>query len=349
MIQVRQVTFAEVEDQWREMENSSAVPTVFQTFDWLQCWSEFLDRTGNMFILAVYEGDAVLGIAPLFFRRFSLKGLPLFRILHIAGAPESDYQSLILRNGREEETLAALVRHIAKLRWDIAWFSDLYPETPTDLLLTGFLRREKFSILKKKHTPCPFIQLPDTFENYRKTLSKNARQNTTKFCNRVERLGSVSYDKISRTEDIPSAMREFMRLHEQQWQTRGQTGALNTPEVRSFHVAVAQRLERYLDLRQLKIDEKLVASTYSYDFHGKRGLYLPGLDMEYRYYSLGHVMITYGIRDAIENGMEEYDFMRGDEKYKYHFTKVERYNSALYFSRNKMKFDIFKLLERTSI
>jgi CelD/BcsL family acetyltransferase involved in cellulose biosynthesis len=167
-----------------------------------------------------------------------------------------------------------------------------------------------------------------------------------KFCNRVLKLEGISYKKINAPAEIGPAMKKFIELHQDRWQRAGRKGALAEKAVQEFHIEAAQRLARYLDLKQLTISDRVIATAYSYDYRGSRQVYLPGMDMEYGDYSLGFVMMAFGIKDAIENSLKEFDFMRGGEEYKFHFTKTVRTNAAYYFAKNPLKFKIFCLLEK---
>lgn len=345
MILVRETDFPDIKDQWLALERDGHIPTIFQTYDWMETWWKHLGFRGRKLVLAVYDGNELTGIAPLYVSKLSIKGLPLFNIVQLIGAGESDYQAFILKNGKEEYALKALLDYLRQYKWDIFWLSDVHPETATNQLIPDLLKATSYYYTFQQHTPCPYINIPKNFEEYKLTLSKNSRRNLTKFCNRVERFDGVRYCKVQKAEDLNEAMEAFFHLHQSKWLKLGQKGALAEKEVRNFHLEAASRLLRYLDLRQLKLKDRVIATIYSYDFNGGRGVYLPGMDMEFKYYSLGFVMTAYGIRDAIECGLQEFDFMRGDEEYKFHFTKTVRHNMRYFIAKNSLKFKAFRLIE----
>jgi hypothetical protein len=57
-------------------------------------------------------------------------------------------------------------------------------------------------------------------------------------------------------------------------------------------------------------------------------------------------MMVYGIRDAISRGGREFDFMRGDEEYKFRFTKQKRFTQKFFFSKNGFVLNLFNGIER---
>ncbi len=54
--------------------------------------------------------------------------------------------------------------------------------------------------------------------------------------------------------------------------------------------------------------------------------YLTGFDPKYSEYRVGHLLFLYSIKDSIENGLREFDFMRGDESYKQQWNTLIRNN-----------------------
>lgn len=347
MISVRETDFQEIKDEWMALEKEGHIPTVFQTYDWMETWWKHLGFRGRKLILAAYEDKELIGIAPLYISKLIVKGVPIFNVVRLIGAGESDYQAFILKGGREEIGLKALLAHLKDLKWDIFWLSDVYPESATNFVISGVLKAAGFHYLSQQHTPCPYIVLPRTFEEYKKVLSKSVGRNLSYYCNKIERQAGFRFGKVSNSE-ISSGMEILFNLHSDRWRRAGEEGALSETAVRNFHVEASHRLSQYLDLKQLKLNGRVIATTYSYDFNGKRCFYLPGMDMDYQDFRLGTVMMAKGIKDAIECGLREFDFMRGDEEYKLHFTKTMRHNMRYFFAKHSFKFKAFCRLERIS-
>jgi CelD/BcsL family acetyltransferase involved in cellulose biosynthesis len=57
---------------------------------------------------------------------------------------------------------------------------------------------------------------------------------------------------------------------------------------------------------------------WQFKYGGRMMLYNSGLDVEtFSYLSPGIVLLTHSVDDAIRRGFRYYDFLRGDETYKY--------------------------------
>ena len=60
-----------------------------------------------------------------------------------------------------------------------------------------------------------------------------------------------------------------------------------------------------------------------FDYDNHRLLYNSGNNHEFDYYSVGLLLHSFAIKDAIEQGMEYFDFLRGDEQYKYRLGGID--------------------------
>ena len=87
-----------------------------------------------------------------------------------------------------------------------------------------------------------------------------------------------------------------------------------------FAVAEAAQKAGSLQLLFLKVDGKRAAALFNFDYGNRIWVYNSGLDPDsYGSLSLGVVLTAKAIELASENGRTEFDFLRGNETYKYRF------------------------------
>jgi CelD/BcsL family acetyltransferase involved in cellulose biosynthesis len=105
--------------------------------------------------------------------------------------------------------------------------------------------------------------------------------------------------------------------------------------VRDFHREVAsQLLEReILDLYRLDLNGRAVALLYCFAEKGRGYYYLGGFDPEYARYSVGTVLTAYAIQQSIARGHAVFDFLRGNEAYKYRWNVQEKRNYRVQWLR----------------
>jgi CelD/BcsL family acetyltransferase involved in cellulose biosynthesis len=75
----------------------------------------------------------------------------------------------------------------------------------------------------------------------------------------------------------------------------------------------------------LEIDGAKAAGALNFDYQGKLWGYNSGVDRSFMELSPGWVLLAYTLQWATDHGRHEFDFMRGDEEYKYRFGAVNRH------------------------
>ncbi|MFW6174984.1 MAG: GNAT family N-acetyltransferase, partial [Chloroflexota bacterium] len=84
----------------------------------------------------------------------------------------------------------------------------------------------------------------------------------------------------------------------------------------------------------LELDGKRVATSICFVYHGRNFIYNSGYDPEYRHLSVGLLNHALCIQSSIDEGLEYFDFMRGDESYKYHLGGSDRAVYDVFASRD---------------
>ena len=95
-----------------------------------------------------------------------------------------------------------------------------------------------------------------------------------------------------------------------------------TPAMQRFFLEVARRMLAMGSLRLffLTINGKKAATMFAFEYGRRFWLYNSGFDPEaHAQLSLGWVLLAYVIEYAIATGCEVFDFMQGNEEYKYRF------------------------------
>ena len=80
-----------------------------------------------------------------------------------------------------------------------------------------------------------------------------------------------------------------------------------------------------LQLAFLEIGGERASVYMSFDYLDRLWVYNSGVNRQLNEYSPGWVLLGYLLKWCNENGRREFDFMRGDEEYKYRFGAVDRF------------------------
>ena len=89
----------------------------------------------------------------------------------------------------------------------------------------------------------------------------------------------------------------------------------------SFHEEFSRiALERgWLRFFVLWLNGKPVASLYGFTYGGKFYFFQTAFDPSYKKHNVGEIILAQAIKSAIEEGVREYDMLRGEEAYKLHW------------------------------
>lgn len=91
----------------------------------------------------------------------------------------------------------------------------------------------------------------------------------------------------------------------------------------------------WLHLGVLEADGSPVAFQYGFKFNNKLYHYQTGFDPNYEKHSVGLISTGLMIESAFKEKLQEYDFLRGEEDYKYHWSQdVKTIYSALIANKN---------------
>jgi CelD/BcsL family acetyltransferase involved in cellulose biosynthesis len=79
-----------------------------------------------------------------------------------------------------------------------------------------------------------------------------------------------------------------------------------------------------LQLAFLEVDGEKACAYFNFDYANRIWVYNSGLDRKFMDISPGWVLLGYLLEWAIDHKRSEFDFMRGNEDYKYRFGAVDR-------------------------
>jgi CelD/BcsL family acetyltransferase involved in cellulose biosynthesis len=89
----------------------------------------------------------------------------------------------------------------------------------------------------------------------------------------------------------------------------------------------------WLQLSFLEFGGEKAAAYLNFDYANKIWVYNSGINYKFAELSPGWVLLAYLIQWGIDHGRECFDFMRGDEVYKYRFGGIDRHVYRLQINR----------------
>jgi CelD/BcsL family acetyltransferase involved in cellulose biosynthesis len=122
---------------------------------------------------------------------------------------------------------------------------------------------------------------------------------------------------------VETEIDSFISLMEQD---QGKAGFLHDSMRAQMRAVIRTAYENgWLWLAFLEADGQRIAAYLNFDYNNKLWGYNAGVNRDFMDLSPGWVLLGHVLQWACENKREEFDFMRGDEEYKYRFGAVNKY------------------------
>lgn len=310
--------------EWNDLLARSRYDTFFLTHEWQSVWWQQLG-TGELWILAFHEREQkqLVGIAPLYLSEHRSGKWAGKRSMQLVGCVEvSDFLDILIASGWEQSIycrLLAWLQSDAAPAWDYLDLCNLPQDSLSYRLLPPIFQNAGLHVQVNQEDVAPQILLPNRYDMYLQQIDKKQRHEIRRKQRRVERELEVDFRIVHEVADLQTSMDEFLRL---QRMSRPDKEEFMTPQMeRFFRVMARHMLEAgYLQLSLLSLHGETVAALLSFEYKRQLLLYNSGYDTKkWANYSPGWVLISYVIQHAIARGMKVFDFLQGDEEYKYRF------------------------------
>jgi len=325
--------FQALREEWDELLAASLADSFFLTWEWLYAWWTHLAGDRRLFLLVARQGGRLVAIAPLSLRARRVAGVLPLRSVEFLGADRlsSDYLDVIVRRGWEADAIPALAQYLADARLALE-LASVRRAGCAAAALSRALTQRRWRMWETPTAVCPFIDLSEhTWESYLGTLESKPRNDFLRLLKNLTKKFSVRLEPASSEPQRREFMVHLVRLHNLRWQNLGGSDALHTADLVAFHDEVSRvTLERgWLRLFVLWLDGQPVASLYGFRYGRTFYFVQTGFDPAYGRHAVGLITVGLTIKSAIAEGAEEYDFLRGDEAYKFRWAREVRHLATL--------------------
>jgi CelD/BcsL family acetyltransferase involved in cellulose biosynthesis len=313
--------WAELEKDWNDLLTQSRANVVFLTWEWLYTWAECFWRSDReLFILAIFRGRELVGIAPWCIKRRS-SGLVTVRQIEFLGASDvaSDYLDVFAKRGKEKEVAGRIydfLFHEARSRWDILVLLDVPANSLLLLHLLDKIADDGKHVEIQAGVFCPTVQLPATQTGFMASLSPHRRAQFQRHRRLLQLAGKVEHSTTTTRDGLDiDALDALYSLYHMK------SGA----EKAGFYHFLQRFLTRasgtdWVQVDLLAVDGKPVAGLFHLRYGVTLFQYLLAADKTvYPKTSVGTVLIGLCLLKAIAANVGEYDSLRGSEDYKFHW------------------------------
>ena len=307
---------------WERLTPESPGANVFLTYEWLTTWWKHFGNENELFLAVAERDDEVVCIAPLFSSRSRL-----LKKLQFLGRPGSDYSDFIYASDSPPE-LGPLLDYIWSVwRGDMILLEGISEDSPTFRQLAEATGRKARPTCLQASYPAPYLPILRPWEEYRKTLRKKLVQDTERQIRRLEQLGTLVFDRCLDEVSARQILDEMLAHKRARFRSTGAKDIFEDGRLPTFYREVAGVFlgKGWLDLSYMRLDDAMLALHFGFVFGGRFFYYMPSFREEYAVYSPSRLLLVRQLQGAFDDGLAEFDFLGGDDPYKYDWaTDVRR-------------------------
>jgi CelD/BcsL family acetyltransferase involved in cellulose biosynthesis len=310
--------FEKLAREWNALLHLSDTDTIFLTHEWQQTWWRFFPSGRELLLISLRQDGVLVGIVPLYHQKLET-GQTVIEL--VGGKDICDYLDILaLPNYRTQVYQAVLEFLTTELTdWDTLDFHCVPAASPYQPLHEA-VAKQGLSVQRQVEDVCPIVSLPATWDDYLAMLDKKQRHELRRKIRRAESEAQVQWYMTSDPASLSEDMKTFFDLHRNS--SPDKEDFMSEPAMQGFFREIARLslIRGWLELSFLLIDGQKAATMFCFAYNNQTLVYNSGYDPQrFGHLSPGIVLLGYHIQDSIAKGRTAFDFLRGDEVYKYRF------------------------------
>lgn len=315
---------------WNYLLGKSGDRNIFLTWDWLFTWWKYFGNNKKLNILLVEDQNDIVGIIPLLCSKYPISFGET--VVENIGLNLSDYGGIIYSDEDNNQTnkMFDLIKSYLKnnklmLRFD---------QIPNDSKFINLLHNHSFCqdslfIGVKKTGFSPYLPIQSSLDEHLNILAKKFRKNLRIGEKNIEKkIGNIEFKKYSTSNSLEKNLNDFWDLHQKKFKYQNLPYFNKTQKEFLTEVAKTFSQNGWLNLSFLDVNGQHASGILGFEYYGKYYYYQTAFDPK-NSYSVGNIHILYLLKDLITRNLKEFDFLRGDEAYKFRWQPLLRSNNRI--------------------
>lgn len=261
----------------------------------------------------------------------------LFRTLELAGRGYADYRSIL----EPEDLNQLLLLHRARFSSHVIELDAIREEDPTNKMVQDWIAKQNLFSYQEDLSRAPYLPIDGSWEQYVAKKKRKFWYNIS----RAERLleqqgGPITFQILEAAEEIAKALPHCLSLYRMNWNRLTSTSVYLTEQGLRFLQELLKNLPEkgMAELVLLKQADSLLAFAMGLKQGGVYYFYLFATNKapQVATYSVGKILIRNLLKTVFERNFKIFDFMAGDEPYKYEWTKMSQGRSTYYVTTRNL-------------
>ena len=311
-------SLAVLQPAWDDLLEGYPGATIFSSLDWLLPWWRAFGNGQQLKVVGFFDPtQRLVALAPLSITTVRVPGGLRLNLLRLMGdgSHDSDNLDLPVRSGYESALAEALLDYLESgaLHWDFCQLNTLPGDSPAGCALAESLVRRHWLHFTPER-PRLVIDLPSTWDEYRRRLTSKERGNFERYSRRLLRSYQCNIHKCVDQRDLETNLESLFRLHQKRWELRSEPGTFASKVRRDFYLDLSRTLlsRGLLEFWLLDLDGKTVAAQFCLRHSTAVFSLQEGFDPEHSDDRVGFILRGNVIRELIAAGIQRYDFLYGE-------------------------------------
>ena len=307
--------FSELREPWNRLAGDS----MFLNWEWLDCWWRAFGEGAEMRVHVSWEGSELAGGFALGLRNGLLFGM--------AGGHTDLFRPVM----RSQRGLDALLEPITAGPWSRIRLRKLPNGDPATECVDEMLRSQGWFVHRAVEEICPIVDTSGSFDDYLRSLSRNARKQLGRSRQRLAAEGRIELTAVEPVGELGPVLAESFALEAAGWKGRSGKAILSDEPRRRFWDAVFARYHRLGRLRfsGLRLDGLLIAMSLDVLHEGRLYLLKTSYDERYSPFSPGHLLYLEMIKRSCEDGIAAHELLGPTGPFKERYATESRETSIL--------------------
>lgn len=306
---VTQESFDSLASCWSSPRCCSGWSSVFVLPAWLKLWWQEFKPDAELYLGAVRRDGQIIGVAPL-----QVRG---GEAALIGSRDVCDYLDFVITPGAEKDFFGVVLDDLKRKGVGRLDLTCLRPESTVLNSLVYIARERGYQVVTQPEDVSVEMDLPSSFDEYLEMLSPKQRHEVKRKLRKLMESGKIDFRVYEDSATIRKEMDIFLKMFTE---SRSDKATFLTSQKESFFRSLATTMSgiKLLRMGVLELDSLPTAMILYFDFDGGAYLYNSGYDPRYTSLSVGLLSKVLCIQESIKQGRKKFDFLKGNEVYKYH-------------------------------
>ncbi|MDD4876027.1 MAG: GNAT family N-acetyltransferase [Dehalococcoidales bacterium] len=305
---ITQENFSNITSYRNNPDNNLKWSVPFILPAWLEVWWQELSTEIEPSLNVIRKDEKIIGIAPLQVNNDVAS--------FIGSTDVCDYLDFVVVPGMEENIFNVLLDDLKEKGITKLDLKSLRPDSTVLTYLVNIAHIRGYKVSCHKEDVSVLMDLAPSWEDYLMALPKKQRHEVKRKLRRLFEAGKVEYHTIQDKITANKTMEIFLQMFTESRQDKAE---FLTSQRESFFRSLVDTMADIGLLRfgVLEIDTQPLAMVIYFDYNDCIYLYNSGYELKYNSLSVGLLCKVLCIKDNIQKNKKIFDFLKGDEIYKY--------------------------------